>query len=190
MKKRCLILALSFLTIIFVENYTFAEATIKFGFDMAGNHKVSVEGLSNSEDVNMGISLSGEYVSNIDKNIGMGFGMTFQMPRSQKNYSGNFNFIPVYGLVRINSISSEVSPYFIGQLGYNLFYMGDNAYRGSGSLSGGIYYGIGAGLLLQSRSQIEILYSVNKGSYKLAGYPNFDIEYSKITLSFGFNVGK
>lgn len=190
MKKQCLVLALSFLSIIFMGSYAFAESTIKIGLDMAGEHKVSVVGVSSSEDVNMGISLSGEYVSAIDKNIGIGFGMTFQIPRAQKDYPGNFNFIPLYGLVKIGSVASEVSPYLIGQLGYNLLYMGDNTYKGDGSLSGGIYYGIGGGLIFRNLSQIEILYSVNKGSWELAGYPNFDVEYSKITLSFGFNFGK
>ena len=98
MKKQCLILAFSFLIIIFIGNYTFAEAVIKIGIDMAGDHKVSIEGASGSEDVKVGISLSAESVFPIERNIeniNMGFGITFQIPRSQKNYSGNFNFIPM-----------------------------------------------------------------------------------------------
>ncbi len=167
---------------------------IKIGGDTSGKHKVSGEGLSGSEDVEAGLSLSGEYTSIYDKGIELGGGMTYQLPRSQEDYPGDFNFVPIYGLIKICSTTSEPTPYFIGQLGYNVLYEGDDDYTGEASLEGGMYYGIGAGLIFQNGFQIEVLYSVNKGSCKLSGYDyyygyydfDFDIDYSKISLSMGY----
>jgi hypothetical protein len=184
--KKLLILTLSLL-VLFVSNYAFAEGsgTVKIGLDMSGEHEVSGLGLSGSEDVEMGFSLSVEYVAAINENLGLGAGITYQMPRSQEDFEGDFNFMPIYGLVKLRATSNDISPYLIGQLGYNLFY-GDSDYKGSGSLSGGIYYGIGAGIIFQKGFQVELLYSVNNGSYELLGY-DFDIEYSKIGLFLGYN---
>lgn len=185
--KQLLILTLSLIVLFVAKNYAFAEGsgTVKIGVDMSGKHEVSSEGLSATENVEMGFSLSGEYVSAINETLELGVGITYQIPRSQEDFKGDFNFIPIYGLVKIRPTTNDMSPYLIGQLGYNLF-DGDSDYKGLGSLSGGIYYGIGAGLIFQKGVQVELLYSVNNGSYEVLGY-NFDIKYSKIGLSLGYN---
>jgi hypothetical protein len=87
--------------------------------------------------------------------------------------------------------------YLLGQAGYNFFF-GDNMYKGTNSeLSGGIYYGVGAGLNLAG-TQIELLYSVNQGSLRQRlytyspyyGYSSYDIKgnvkYPKLSLTLGF----
>lgn len=175
---------------------TKSGGSIKFGMDTSGKHKVSGAGLSGSEAVDNGTSVSFEIAPVNDEGIGIGAGITYQLPRNQKDYEGKFNFVPIYGLIKICSPPSEASPYFIGQLGYNLLYEGDKDYTGEEmSLSGGTYYGIGAGLILQDEFQIEVLYSVNKGEGSYPGgyvygwyVPPFtiDVEYSKISLSIGF----
>ncbi len=174
-----------------------SRGNIKIGMDISGKHKISGEGASGSEDVEEGTSLSIEYGSIIDKGVELGIGMTYQLPRAQEDYDGDFNFVPIYGLIKIYSATSDPSPYLIGQLGYDIFYKGDSDYKGELSLSGGIYYGIGAGLIFNRSFQIEGLYSINKGE---GDYPggyyggyyvpsmSFDIEYSKINLSIGFRI--
>ena len=52
-------------------------------------------------------------------------------------------------------------------------------------LNGGIYYGMGAGLMINEKFQAELLYSVNNGSSELLGV-DFDVEYSKLGVSVGF----
>ena len=110
--------------------------------------------------------------------------MTFQLPRSLDKSEGEFIYIPIYGLVKLSSDIRDISPYCIGQLGYNLF-IGDNSYRGSVSIGGGLYYGIGTGIMFKKKYQVELLYSVNSGGVDL-GYSS-DHEYSKISLFLGCN---
>ena len=186
MKKQIVILTLGFLLSLFAANYGFAEATVKFGFDISGDHEVSRLGVTASEDVEESISISLEGVAGISDNVGIGGGFTWQVPRSQEGFPGDFYFVPFYGLMKIRSASAEFAPYFIGQIGYNFIYEGDTAYKGAGSLDGDLYYGVGGGVILNNRFQIEALYSVNNGTYRVLG-SQFDIEYSKITLSFGMS---
>jgi len=190
MKKQIVILNLTFLFFLFTVNYAFAGATFKLGFDTSGDHEVSVLGVTASEDVEDSISASFEGVGFINDNVGIGGGVTYQFPRSQDRFKGDFYFIPVYGLIKIRSASKKAAPYGIGQIGYNIIFEGDNDYKGTGiyaaDLDGGLYYGIGAGVIISEKFQIEVLYSVNNGTATILG-TEFDIEYSKVTLSVGVN---
>jgi hypothetical protein len=120
----------------------------------------------------------------------IGAGITYQFPRCQERFKGDFYFIPVYGLIKIRSASEKVAPYGIGQIGYNIIFEGDTDYKGTGiyaaDLEGGLYYGVGGGIILGEKFQIEALYSVNNGTATILG-TEFDIEYSKVTLSVGVN---
>lgn len=188
MKKTVIMLTLSALLAIFTVNNALAGGAIKIGIDLAGDHDVSGYGLSGSEDVDMGFSLSAEFFGSIGDNVDIGGGLTWQLPRSQKDFEGDFYFIPLYGMIRVQSSSAKVAPYAVGQLGYNFFF-GDDDYKGTGiyaaDLEGGLYYGIGGGIIINDKFQIEALYSVNNGSADILGY-DFDIEYSKISIIFGF----
>lgn len=187
MVKGLHLVVLVLVAILFAGN-TYAESNIKIGVDFMGKHKVTINGISAEEDVKTGVSLSGEYIQAINPNVGIGGGITFQIPRSQEDYEGNFKFIPLYGLVKIHSNYEyqAVNFYLLGQLGYNAF-MGDNDYKGFGTLTGGLYYGIGTGIIFNKNNQIELLYSVNNGSYSISGWSgSFDVEYSKITVSYGY----
>jgi len=182
-------LTLVFLSIIafFATNNVFADdiGTVKIGLDMQGEHVVSIQGVSATENVDTGLSLTLEYGNQINENMLIGCGITSQLPRAQERFAGDFSFLPIYGLVKVGAGSSDISPYFIGQLGYN-FFMGDDLYKGTGVLEGGMYYGFGGGIIFQKGPQVELLYSVNNGSVEWIGY-EYDIEYSKVTLSFGYN---
>jgi hypothetical protein len=184
MKKQLVRVMLAVLLVIFVASYAFAGGVVKLGYDTSGDHEVSAFGITGSEDVEDSFSASFEFVGAINDNFGVGGGFTLQIPRSQEQYPGDFYFYPFYGLIKIRSASKEFAPYFIGQIGYNLIYDGDINYKGTGTLDGDWYYGAGGGVIFKNRFQIEVLYSVNCGTYTFSGY-EFDIEYSKVTLSIG-----
>lgn len=150
MKKTVILAVLSALLVLFTMNSTFAGGvggTIKLGIDMAGDHEGSVGGGSMSFDVDTGVSLSGELFGKIGDNFDIGGGITYQFPRSldEEGYEGDFNFIPIYAMIRARIETENIAPYFIGQLGYN-FFLGDDEYKEDDKLEGGLYYGLAQGL--------------------------------------------
>ena len=192
MKKTITLAILSVLVVLFTVNNTFAEGiggTVKLGIDFSGDHEVSGYGLSGTEDVDTSVSLSTELFAKISNNLDIGGGISVQIPRSQKDFEGDFYFIPLYGAIRARFETENVAPYFIGQIGYN-FFGGDSDYKGYGmleaDLEGGLYWGLGGGVIINKHFLIELLYSVNNGTAEVLGY-DFDIEYSKVTLNFGYN---
>lgn len=189
MKKKLMLLVLPALLVFFTSNNTFAGGAIKLGVDLPGDHEVSGLGLSGTEDVETGFSLSAELFGTVADIVDIGGGITWQLPREQEDFDGDFYFVPFYGMIRVRHTFDQVAPYLIGQLGYNLFY-GDSDYEGSGifeaDLEGGLYYGIGGGIIFREHFLIELLYSVNNGEAEIMGI-DFDIEYSKISLLVGYN---
>ncbi len=186
--KRMLVVISSFI-VLFSVNNVFAGGAVKLGLDFEGDHKVSGYGVSGTEDVEPGVSLSAEFFAPIAHTIDLGGGMALQIPRSQQDYEGDFSFMPFYFAIRTRLMDNNTTPYFIGQLGYNFFF-GDSDYRGTGvyeaDLDGGLYWGLGGGVIINRHFLIELLYTENNGTAETAGY-SFDIKYSKVTLSFGFN---
>jgi len=186
------------------------EFLFKLGLDFPGTHEVSngnlyVDGFGNtslngSQNVNSGMNFGLEYISYINDNLGFGGGLDMQSFRSIPDVSGNFSFFPLYGLVKLRTTpdSMNIYEYLIGQLGYN-FFSGDFDYRGrNGSLDGGLYLGLGAGVTINN-IQIELLYTQDRGKASDFGYlyddqadqfnyfsESGDIEYSKLGLSIGF----
>jgi hypothetical protein len=188
-KKKVLLLLFSVIAALFTVNNAFAGGAISFGIDFPGDHEVSGSGLSVSEDVDTGISLSAELFGTIGDNLDIGGGATWQFPRSLNDFQGDFYFISYYGMARYRYKSEKVTPYITGQLGYNWF-RGDSDYKGpfGGNLDGGLYYGLGGGVIINKHFQIGLLYSVNNGTAEILGTGrDFDIEYSKLTLLLGYN---
>jgi hypothetical protein len=187
MKRRWIFISL-FIT-LFIVNNACAGGVIKFGIDSEGDHKVTGFGASGTEDVEASSSLTAEFYSPVANTLDLGGGVTFQSPRSQKDYAGDFYFIPVYFAMRTRFLNKNTTPYFIGQLGYNFFF-GDSDYRGTGiyeaDLDGGLYWGLGGGVIVNNNFLIELLYTENNGTATTMGY-EFDVKYSKVTLNFGFN---
>jgi hypothetical protein len=185
------------------------ELLFKLGIDFNGRHTTShsnlfIEGEGNesvdgSYNTGSGLSFGGEYVQYISPHLGLGGGLTFQSARSLADVPGMFSFLPLYGTVKLrtNPGKGYSYSYLTGQVGYNLF-DGDRLYRGGGGeLTGGLYWGLGAGVVVR-RLQFELLYTVSNGHAKDAGYlyddqtdsydyfqQTGDITYSKL----GFNVG-
>ncbi len=113
--------------------------------------------------------------------------LLYQFPRTIEESEGNFNFIPVYLLVKLRTSTKKISPYFLGQSSHNLF-EGDKNHKTvlSYSLNTGSYYGFGFRFDSRRGIQCEIVYSVNSGSASTELF-NKDIEYQKISLLVGYN---
>lgn len=154
--------------------------TAKLGIDFPGDYEISNnEFFNGTVDVDTGFSLSGEFFVKVGNNFDLGGGMTWQAPHSRNDTESDFYFFPVYGLIRIRTEKGTITPYLIGQLGFNFFIHGWEE-------NGGLYYGGGAGIIIKKHFLVEVLYSVDKGSTTEYGSDS-DIEYSKVTLSLGYN---
>jgi hypothetical protein len=177
--------------------------TIKAGIDMMGESDSEFDygaGTDTSSGgVNTGISVSAEYIFGINDMVGIGPGITYQFPRGiDEDYpEGKFQFIPIYALFSfcIPTKRSDLSPFVVFHIGYNLF-LGDDdfeeSYGDDVTFEGGLYWGLGGGIRLQNGLQLEILYSVNKGYAKDIFVPGLgegdgEAEYSKVTFSVGYN---
>jgi hypothetical protein len=157
---------------------------VKVGLDTPGTHDVEGGGLSGDTDVEGGGFIAGEIYATVHPRVELGVGGEVQFPRSQQDFTGDFGFIPIYGVARLFPVVGPVSLYATGRIGVNLFF-GDDDYKGSGSLEGGGHLGAGAGLLVHQRVQVEALYSINTGVYEIGG-TSFDITYSKVGISLGY----
>lgn len=186
--KRMQVLAVCLgLMLMFGANNVYAGGDVKLGIDFNGDHEFSGYGSTLSGEVDTGVALSMELFASINPNIDLGGGVIVQLPRTVELYgtSGKFSFIPFYGMIRVKSDSNGMAPYGIGQIGYNLF-NGDSDYKGDADLNGGLYYGLGAGILFNKRFLLELLYSVNQGEVEYQGL-SMDINNTQFTLNFGYN---
>ena len=169
--------------LIFVTaNNTFAVdfgGTIKLGVDLPGDYEISNYALNRTVDVDTGISFSGEFFAKIGNNFDLGGGITCEFPHSRSDTEGDFYFIPVYSLIRVRIANDTAAPYLISQLGINFFNYG-------GEVNGGLYYSIGAEIIIKKHYLIEALYSVDKAT-TIESSIDSDVEYSKVTLNFGYN---
>jgi len=180
------------------------EWVFKIGVDFNGNHEVTngtlnIQGsgttsINGTQEVNSGMSFSLEYVSYDSKNLGFGGGFTTQSARGLADTTGSFDFLPLYALIKYRTTPTPRNryEYLTAQLGYN-FFGGDQDYAGTnGTLDGGLYYGVGAGIAV-NKLQFELLYTVDRGNARDTGYINNnyftesgDITYSKLGFSVGF----
>lgn len=140
---------------------------LKLGLDTAGESTIANGGLDADRDVDAGASLGWEYTYFFN-DLGLGGGIVYQIPRALKDAEGKFYFVPLYALARYEIPMNEVTIYGIGQLGYN-YYAGDSSYKQGADLSGGLYWGAGAGATFLKRYQIEVLYSESRGTFETPG---------------------
>lgn len=168
-----------------------ATGVVKFGLDMAGKQEMTRVNFPGSEtfDVDPGLSLAVELEGHVSKTADFGFGVEFQSPRKLSDFEGDFQFIPIYGLIKLHPKLRGVTPYFIGQLGIALF-GGDAQYTApGGTTNGGVHVGIGGGLVMSKQFQVELLVTSDTGKITYPAPLNIffdvDVVYTKTTLSFG-----
>ena len=168
-----------------------ATGVFKLGLDLGGQHEATLVNFDASEtfDVDNGFSLALEIEGNVHKNFDLGFGLEVQSARKLSDYEGKFSFLPIYLLVKVHPEASDLTPYFIGQLGVALF-NGDDQYAGTaGTTNSGGHVGIGGGLAVNNEFQFELLFTADSGSITYPSPLNvFDVDvvYTKTTLSMGF----
>lgn len=216
MKKRFFLFAMAFSLSLCISSLAYADldldldnagssgpmnegfVTLKGGFDMMGEAEIESDDFSEDTDIENGFSLSVELGKVVRENIAIGIGATYQMERSPDEDGADdvkFNFIPIYGAVKFWTDAGEIFPYGTVHIGYNLF-MGNEDFKTMGGeiedemeLSGGLYWGLGGGIMLTNGVQFELLYSTNNGTGTIEEYDDYeiDVSYSKVTLSAGIS---
>jgi hypothetical protein len=178
------------------------ETVLKLATDIAGKNSfsnVKVSGTNTlhpgDSTIDPGTSLTAEEIYYVRPTIGIGGGISYQTTRQEPVSGGHFNFIPIYGLVRVRSMPSSVNSYAYAtaQFGYNYF-VADHKYAGAGNyeMTNGAYAGLGAGYVF-GRMLVEVLYTVDQGRLSGDDYDaqnshysiSADAAYRKISLSLG-----
>jgi hypothetical protein len=169
---------------------------LKLAVDVEGRNSYSnviVDGTDTihrgTSSIGNGISLSAEVIHALNPWIGIGGGASYQSPREEPVSGGKFSFVPIYGLLRVQSTPDENNRYYyaIGQFGYNYF-IADEKYAGAGNykMTNGAYAGLGAGYVF-GRLLVEALYTVDQG--KMSGN-DFDSTNARYNISADANYRK
>lgn len=165
-----------------VANY---EINIKVSSDFDGFYKYNGEEIS----VDDKISFSCEYINFFSDYVGAGAAITAQLPRTIDDIDGKFGFVPVYVLIKVRSWPQQpgMCGYVCGQFGYGFFYCDSEFKKTFSNMKGGVYYAAGFGLEYK-KFLIEFLYGINKAEIKKPSEYKSDIEYGKLTFSFGIKL--
>jgi hypothetical protein len=182
-----MVIVLAFTPIAFSQSKPIVVRAI-VPIDFAGTMTASKDG-SGDLDVNMGFGAGAEVMVGISQGLQVGGGAQFLLSRAFSKYTDEkFAFIPFYGLVSYSFDLGIVSPYAIGRIGYDLF-TGNDAFKGSGDLTGGLYFAIGGGAAIKIPNStlgafVEADYSMNNGTYS---YSIIDIgfAYKRLELCAG-----
>ena len=164
---------------------------LKLGTDMDGKHRISAAGYGENDAVNIGTSMALDlYWHDPEKVLLLGGGFQVELPRQYKEYRGSFQFVSFYGLakVRLFDIRSN-SDYFTiaGKFGYG-FLFGDNYYKQTYSIGGGMHFAAGAGIVLKNLIVMDTFYEMNKGRIEW-GSAKLNVQYTRVCLSLGVNIG-
>lgn len=176
MKKLVVVLVVSLMLVFAVGSVTLADMTVKAGYDLGG----TMSSAGSSLNVDGGLALGFEYTSEMADNLMVGGGFEYQLNRKPAGSSSGFSFIPLYGLVQYKFDQF----YVVGRLGYDL-YNQEAAIPAGASISGGIYYGVGAGYSINQNMVVEAIYGISNASFSYMGITQ-TASYSKLGLSFGY----
>jgi hypothetical protein len=154
-----------------------------------GNQQTNFEGATGNSDVDNGYSIGVEGLSKILPILQLGVGVEYQFGRQQTDFVGNFQYMPIYAVLRVPINLGPITPYAIGRIGYGLF-SGDSDYTSGYPTTGGLYYAVGGGIDLRfGRASIfaEGAYSVDNGSISTLN-ETANILYTRIDLSVGLSI--
>jgi hypothetical protein len=138
------------------------------------NLSLDGEGVINATDaynttVSPGVGIAAEYLGGMQgiNNMKVGLGSEYLFPRAV-TAGGYTGFMPVYvtGQYAFCSTGSW-KPYVKVNLGYDLVFNGDSAFKFNNSavLNGGIYYAAGLGSNICKDTIAELMYSTYVGSW-------------------------
>jgi len=160
-----------------------AGGVVKLGVEPGGDLSTKIGGYMLGYGVGPGLSLAGEHLWDLNEKAQAGAGLEYQLVRSVKGLDAGFSFIPLYGTVKVKApFSAGLNTYFTGKIGYNYLSL-DERVEGF-DYGGGLFYGIGVGIDLNNKYQLEAEYSVNKGELGYILKQPFD--YAKFQLAFGY----
>lgn len=147
----------------------------------SGQQSGAVGVLSLTTPIDVGVAFEYELVYQAFSYVEVGVGFQQQFFRSMTLYTGSFAFYSPFAILRIPVQAGPIVLYPLGRIGYG-FFLGDADYRGAyGSLTGGLYYAVGAGMRspdfvidLWGKSLnhvfIEATYQSNSGLYSDSYY--------------------
>lgn len=198
MRKFYISFTIAAFMIILAASTVLAGGVIKFGTEIPGTLQISSQDQNLPRtgmefDTKMGFFMAGECFFDVKENLDVGVGVEYQFTRKTKRYEidyyymeEEFNYIPIYvlGRYQINSRS-----YLTGKVGYNFLEIKDISK--DYEVKGGLFLGFGGGSILEDAWQIEVLYSINNGGFKIPADEynsevNCDWKYSKIGVSVGY----
>jgi len=198
------ILAVGLLSVVFSEEQpkNADKIIIKYGLDNNGFQNypstLSVSAFplvgAQSLGVDLGSSVLLEIQHPLSDKLSVGLGATYNMNRTLHNTTAEFSFLPVYATVSLFPIGSIVglAPYAKVDLGYNVSYTGNAQYLAPApfvtTLTGGMYWGIGAGVKLVNTIFADIMFTSYSGTYKVALNPlstDVAILYTKVSVNVG-----
>ncbi len=162
------------------------------GIDAMGNHAYdfSSQSLLNDADydVSLGISPAIEYLVPVNSFL-LGLGAEYQVQRMvdfpPEGLDGKMGFIPLFCIIRYQLASQrKFFPELVGQIGYNFMTADEDYLEGDAEVSGGLYWGIGAGINISKIYLIQMMYKNNYGSYdREIDNLKADISNSQLNLS-------
>ncbi|GHT66683.1 hypothetical protein AGMMS50222_09770 [Endomicrobiia bacterium] len=192
MKKLILVVAMMFV----LEGVVFSDFTgefnVKGGLGAYGNvslkEKIKINGDNDQEKKEstcVGISgdLLGEFLLPVNDSIKAGIGSGYLYPRKigkKDSKELTFSYLPIYGTIQINPISSAKGVFFKGNIGYTFFFNSIGNGKPSVTIddypdgkqldenndkiknlknSGGLYCGIGAGYEFSNGLTLDAMYS-------------------------------
>lgn len=166
--------------------------SIKAGIDMPGAIEVNYIGSDISEDMETGFSGTVDYSKGFNDMFSFGGGVSVQSPRGieDSSFAGKIGFIDGYG--QVNYIlpfkTDSFNFYSSLQFGLSLPYA-DKEFKDNlgkdASLSGDIYWGAAAGVIVKNHYIIEAYYKAHHGEVERVSNAE-EFEYRHFGLSVGY----
>ncbi|MCL2484678.1 MAG: porin family protein [Endomicrobia bacterium] len=180
-------LALAALATVFMAGTAFAAEGdsfihIRAGVDPIGTLEVG----SQSGDMKLGITLSGEYLRQVNDIFSFGVGAEYLIGREIDNSNNNtkLSYLPIYVTVKANPIFTLKEVFVKANLGYNILF-GVTDLSSSVDTKGGLYYGLAAGYEFPSGLTLDVSYGVYETGLKY-GPITVDYSYSKVGINLGY----
>ena len=199
------ILAAGISSMIFAEDRTAPalknRLVIKYGLDSNGfqNYPSTSTGIitnlgTSSAGVDLGSSILMEFQHPLSEMLSIGVGATYNLNRNISGTSAQFSFLPVYATASLFPFGNVpgIAPYAKVDLGYNVAYTGNDQYKWNSpfqtALTGGMYWGIGAGARILNTIFADIMFTSYSGTYQVTLGPlstQAAVLYTKVSLNAG-----
>lgn len=168
--------------------------------------------ITDGDTDSLGFEVALEVTRNITKNLELGLGIAYQRHSDYDSYSifstekvefGRYDSVPVYvvGKYNFEQYSNGLKPYLKAVTGVSFnFDKEDVKFKSDGGLNeklnmdieNGLYFGIGGGIEYKDFF-VDLMYQVNTaeaelkyGNLKMEQMWETDVNYSRITLGFGY----